>query len=106
MHDRRFFLPPRRFRNAVTNPRQHQRGQPADREHYTPPIVAEASADRVVDNGGKKDAHVIAGVHVARPSSASILGPLLRDERAAHRPLATNPDSSEQTEDGQLPYAR
>lgn len=61
-------------------------------------------ADKVIGESREKKSEVVAGVHVARAHFAAVLGPLFRNESAAHGPFAADPDSGEQAANGDFPY--
>ena len=64
------------------------------------------AANTIIGDGGKKNSHVVTGVHHTRAHFAALLGPFFRYERSAHRPFTANADSREQAIRRQLPHAR
>ena len=94
-------LPALRFADTVKNQSNQNRGRAADHEHRPPTKVF---AYEVICNRREKEAEIVARVHVGRARLTAILGPLLCDEGATHRPFAANSDSGEQPEDRNLPY--
>ena len=93
-------FPARGLVHAVADEGDEERGRAADGEHGAPAVVR---ADGVVDDGGEKDAEVVAGVHPGGALFAARFGPLLGDEDAADGPLAADADAGEEAKGGELP---
>ena len=87
--------------NAALNPPDQQRRCPAEDEHPPP---SEVRANEVIGKCGKEEPEVVPGVHVPSAHLATILRPLLRDEGAADRLFAAEPDPAKHPQHRELPY--
>src|SRR6202030_1905655 len=86
------FGPARRLGNAVAHPSQQKCRQASHGKHGAPTIAA---TNRVIRERGKKNAYVVARMHMASPCASAALWPFFGNKRAAHGPLAADSHSRE-----------